>query len=103
MHQIAYIEQKYPTLELIRGRFEDIDVEANAGRFGTIINSESFQYVNLEKAAQLVTKLLAPGGRWLIGSYHPSQQNTFTGRLTPGSFDAVLAMVKRHLSHAPGV
>ncbi|HKZ32028.1 MAG TPA: uracil-DNA glycosylase [Vicinamibacteria bacterium] len=39
----------------------------------------------------------------LFCSYHVSQQNTFTGRLTPGSFDAVLAMVKRHLSHAPGV
>ena len=69
VHQIAYIEQKYPTLELIRGRFEDIDVEANAGRFGTIINSESFQYVNLEKAVSLIAKLLAPGGRWLIGDF----------------------------------
>jgi uracil-DNA glycosylase family 4 len=33
----------------------------------------------------------------LFTSYHPSQQNTFTGKLTPHKLDAVLAKVNRHL------
>jgi uracil-DNA glycosylase family 4 len=33
--------------------------------------------------------------RWLIGSYHVSQQNTFTGKLTAEMFDRVLDRVAR--------
>jgi uracil-DNA glycosylase family 4 len=35
-------------------------------------------------------------GRWaLLGCFHPSQQNTFTGKLTPGMMDAVLQRARR--------
>jgi len=37
------------------------------------------------------------GGVRLFCSFHVSQQNTFTGRLTPRSFDGVMRKVRAHL------
>jgi uracil-DNA glycosylase family 4 len=40
-------------------------------------------------------------GLRLFASYHPSQQNTFTGKLTPSRFDAVFVAIHRHLGRPP--
>jgi uracil-DNA glycosylase family 4 len=41
------------------------------------------------------------GAPALVGAYHPSQQNTFTGRLTPAMMDDVLRRVREMVESPP--
>ena len=65
--QVNHIKTKYPQVPVIESRFEDISPVDN--RYGTIITSESLQYLNLEASLPLFEKLLRPGGRWLVCDY----------------------------------
>ena len=42
-----------------------------------------------------------PNGHTLIGCYHPSRQNTNTGKLTPRMMDEVFGLAARHLHRPP--
>lgn len=68
-NQVKHVRGKYPQIPVIEAKFEDIPAADNAGRYGTIITSESLQYLNLDVSLPLIAKLLKPGGRWIAYDY----------------------------------
>ena len=71
-NQKNYIESKYPNLILHHMKFEDFK---NDKKFGTIINSESLQYINLNTAFESVSQLLIENGQWIITDYFRKNEN----------------------------
>lgn len=67
-NQCKHIREKYPN-PLIESKFEDIDGVKFEGHFGTLITSESFQYLKTDVALPLMRRLLKPGGRWVACDY----------------------------------
>jgi SAM-dependent methyltransferase len=75
----AHIKRTWPHIPLIEGTFEAVTTAPGDARFDAVINSESFQYIDLDAGMRNVRALLKPaaeGGRWLNIDYF---------RLVPGA------------------
>ena len=66
-NQIDFINKTYPQFTTHRCKFEQYP--ATEKKFGTVINSESLQYIKLEDAFSQLDKILLPDGRWIIVDY----------------------------------
>ena len=73
INQKKHIGQKYPELECHHTKFEKFETDK---LFGTIINSESLQYIKIDKAFDKVGRMLLPNGRWIISDYFRLKRDT---------------------------
>ena len=69
INQFKYIEKKYPYIKLIKGKFEELDVGRYTDYFGTVITSESLQYLKLDRSLDIINKILKKNGEWLVCDY----------------------------------
>jgi SAM-dependent methyltransferase len=75
-YQFEFIQKTFPDLEVINSKFEDIEYNKYSNFFGTIIMSESCQYIKMEKAFPLIDSILKPGGSWIIADFFKIKKNT---------------------------
>ncbi len=66
---------------------------AHAKRTGLLINKTGLVFGHAKRYTM-------PNGTTLLASYHPSNQNTATGKLTPAMFEGVFRLAKKIVSDA---
>jgi uracil-DNA glycosylase family 4 len=96
----GYLEREIDLLNRVRvvvalGRLAFDGYLAILRARGLIASKAAFVFAHNREHA------IVPGRLLLIGSYHPSQQNTSTGRLTEAMLKAVFARARRWLAGLP--
>ena len=67
-NQVHHIQQTYPN-QILGIRMEDLDATANKEKYGTVITSESLQYLDQDISLPLIRTILMPQGRWIACDY----------------------------------
>jgi len=67
--QVAHVSRRFPGIQVIKSKFEKLPVADHVARYGTVITSESLQYLKLDQALPLLEQVLKPGGRWIACDY----------------------------------
>lgn len=66
INQLEYVKKTYPSLKSYNVRFEEF---SSHHKYGTLLNAESFQYIDMDKAFEKAEDIMLPGGRWIICDY----------------------------------
>ena len=90
-NQIEYIKEKYPNLPYYNVKYEDLNTDK---KYGTVITSESLQYINLDRAFLKTEDILSSGGQWIISdSFSIGNNNKKKSRL---KWDEFSNKIKEH-------
>lgn len=90
--QVEHIRQTLPDIPVIHSKFEDLpDPEQHAGRYGTVITSESLQYLKLPRALPVMERILKPGGTWIACDFFRTGESRGKGGHNWGDFTKALA------------
>ncbi|HLP06079.1 MAG TPA: class I SAM-dependent methyltransferase [Paludibacter sp.] len=65
-NQCRHIQGKYKDVPVHNCKFEDVD---ESKKYHTVINSESFQYINLETGLKKIDAITEKGSKWIITDY----------------------------------
>ncbi len=90
--QVAHIGRNYPGIPVLHCRFEDMLSDRFRHRFrahfGTVIHSESIQYMQPDGVFAVMREILAPGGTWIVADYFRGGQADTAQPVAGGSLPA---------------
>lgn len=70
--QIRHINKKYPEITTHHKRFENFETDET---FDVLLNSESFQYINLDTGFDQAASILNEGGQWVLCDFFRKTEN----------------------------